>query len=74
MIRRKTKSIVLSVPDMHIPFEHRDAFQFLKSVKEYFKPKKIECQGDISDDLIEIICDNVATFMVETFDLTPKRL
>ena len=31
-------------------------------------------QGDISDDLIEIICDNVATFMVETFDLTPKRL
>lgn len=34
---------------MHIPFEHRDAFQFLKSVKEYFKPTKIVCQGDMED-------------------------
>lgn len=30
-------------------------------------------QGEISDDLIEIICDNIATFMVETFDLKIKK-
>lgn len=30
-------------------------------------------QGNISDDLIEMICDNVATFMVETFDLKLKK-
>lgn len=30
-------------------------------------------QGEISDDLTEVICDNVATFIVETFDLSPKK-
>jgi hypothetical protein len=30
-------------------------------------------QGEISDDMIEIICDNMATFLVETFDLKLKK-
>lgn len=31
-------------------------------------------QGNISEDLIEVICDNVATFITETFDLTIKTI
>ena len=41
--------IVLVVPDLHCPFHHPDAFEFLKIVKQKFKPTKIVLTGDEMD-------------------------
>jgi hypothetical protein len=37
----------------------------------FFRTAIYQCE--ISEDMIEIICDNMATFIVETFDLTLKK-
>lgn len=42
-------SIVLAIPDLHCPFEHRDALAFLKHVKHKFNPSTIVCLGDELD-------------------------
>jgi hypothetical protein len=42
-------SIVLAVPDMHLPFGHKDAFAFLKAVKEKYSPQTIVNLGDMED-------------------------
>lgn len=41
--------VVLSVPDIHAPFEHRDAIKFLKAVKRKYKPAHVVFQGDEID-------------------------
>ncbi len=41
--------IVLAIPDMHLPFEHRDCFQFLAAVKRKYRPTKIVHLGDEVD-------------------------
>ena len=42
-------SVVLAVPDLHAPFEHRDALAFLKAVKKKYKPTRIVFLGDEMD-------------------------
>jgi hypothetical protein len=43
------KSIVLAIPDMHHPFCHPDALDFLKAVKRRFQPNVCVCLGDECD-------------------------
>lgn len=43
------KEIVLIVPDLQIPFHHRDSFTFLANVKEEYQPTKVVCIGDSLD-------------------------
>lgn len=42
-------SIVLAISDLHFPFNHKDAFDFLAQIKNEFKPDKIICMGDEVD-------------------------
>lgn len=42
-------SVILAIPDLHIPFEHRDAYKFLSKVKKKYKPKTVVCLGDMED-------------------------
>jgi len=42
-------SVVLVIPDLHIPFHHRDAFEFLAAVKRKYSPKEIVNLGDLED-------------------------
>jgi hypothetical protein len=43
------ESVVLAIPDMHHPFCHPDALDFLKYVKGRFNPTTIVCLGDEID-------------------------
>ena len=43
------QSVVLVIPDMHAPFVHPDALDFLKAVKARFLPSKFVCLGDEVD-------------------------
>jgi hypothetical protein len=40
---------ILVIPDLHIPFQHQDAFKFLKAVKAKYKPDRVLCTGDEQD-------------------------
>ena len=40
---------VLIIPDMHIPFEHKSSYKFLKAIKEEYKPDLIVNLGDEID-------------------------
>lgn len=42
-------STVLVIPDMHIPFHHKDTLEFLKRVKKKYNPNKFICLGDEAD-------------------------
>jgi hypothetical protein len=42
-------STVLVIPDLHIPFHHRDAFAFLSALKRKYKPTLVVCIGDEID-------------------------
>lgn len=47
---KKAKNItVMAIPDLHIPFQHEDAFKFLKAVKNKYKPHEVVNLGDIED-------------------------
>lgn len=41
--------IVLAIPDLHIPFHHKDAFKFLAAVKKKYKPNEVINMGDLED-------------------------
>jgi len=41
--------IVLSIPDLHFPFEHRDALDFIRDVYKDIKPDEVVCLGDELD-------------------------
>jgi len=43
------KQVVLAIPDLHCPFEHKDSLRFLKAVKDKFKPTAVVCLGDEID-------------------------
>lgn len=43
------KHVVLAIPDLHLPHEHIDALEFLKAVKNKYKPTIIVNQGDFED-------------------------
>lgn len=40
---------VLAIPDLHAPFQHPDALDFLKAVRDQFTPQRIVCLGDELD-------------------------
>lgn len=40
---------ILVIPDLHCPFEHPDAFSFLKKLKRLIKPDEFICLGDEID-------------------------
>lgn len=42
-------STTLVISDLHCPFQHRDAFDFLDAVKRSYKPDTIVCIGDEAD-------------------------
>lgn len=42
-------SVVLAIPDLHCPFNHIDALDFLKAVRDAYLPTKIVCLGDEVD-------------------------
>ncbi len=42
-------STVLAISDLHAPFEHRDALDFLRELKRKYKPSQVICLGDESD-------------------------
>lgn len=42
-------SVVLAIPDLHCPFQHIDALDFLKAVADKIQPDKIVCLGDEID-------------------------
>jgi hypothetical protein len=45
----KGKETVLVIPDLQIPFHHKDAFKFLDYIKGKVKPTKVVCIGDSID-------------------------
>ena len=40
---------ILCISDLHIPYQHRDAFKFLDAVNEKYKPDSHVCLGDEID-------------------------
>ena len=42
-------STVLAIPDLHMPFHHKDAIRFLAAVKRKYKPNEIVNMGDLED-------------------------
>lgn len=43
------KHLVMAIPDFHAPFEHKDAYEFLKAVKRKEGPTKFVNLGDEAD-------------------------
>lgn len=43
------REIVLVIPDIHIPFQHPDAFDFLQCVSEELRPTRVVSIGDSLD-------------------------
>lgn len=39
----------LNISDLHCPFQHRDAFDFLDAVNTKYKPTNVVCAGDEAD-------------------------
>jgi hypothetical protein len=49
-VKKQTrKETVLVIPDIHAPFNHPDAFDFLRDLAKAYKPTKIVCLGDEMD-------------------------
>lgn len=40
---------ILAIPDLHIPYHHKDAFAFLETLKEIYKPDLVVNLGDLAD-------------------------
>lgn len=40
---------ILIVPDLHMPYVHKDAFRFLQAVQKAYKTKETLCVGDLID-------------------------
>ena len=49
ILSKKRRSVILCWPDTHEPFAHKDAFDFLKAVKNKYKPTTVINQGDLED-------------------------
>lgn len=43
-------SKVLVIPDIHVPFVHKDFLKFCRTMKKNYKPDVIVCLGDIVDN------------------------
>lgn len=42
-------SRILVIGDLHLPYEHKDAFEFLGALKSEYKPDQVICIGDEVD-------------------------
>jgi hypothetical protein len=42
-------STVIVIPDLHVPFHHKDALKFLKAIKRKYKPTEVINLGDFED-------------------------
>ena len=49
MKKQHKNSRILTIPDLHAPYQHQDALAFLKAVKRKFKPTRVICVGDEAD-------------------------
>lgn len=49
MILTTGKEVVLGIPDLQTPFEHKHSFDFLDAVKKKYRPTKIVNIGDSMD-------------------------
>ena len=38
--------LVLAIPDLHAPYQHKDAWDFLRDMNRNLKPDKVICLGD----------------------------
>lgn len=47
--KKRGKEVVLAIPDLHAPYHHQDAIDFLNDVYREFKPTRIVCLGDEID-------------------------
>ena len=45
----RTYERILVIPDLHAPYQHKDALRFLKAVKAEFDPDLVVCLGDELD-------------------------
>ena len=43
------KKSILFISDLHIPYEHKDAFRFLYALKKMYKPHLVVSLGDLTD-------------------------
>ena len=48
-VARVAQNVVLAIPDLHCPFEHLDALDFLKAVQAAYKVTEVICLGDEID-------------------------
>ena len=48
-VDEKDFSRILCISDLHMPFHHPKAFQFLAALKEKYKPTFVVCMGDEAD-------------------------
>jgi hypothetical protein len=44
-----SKKNILTISDMHIPYEHKDALKFLTALKKKYKPDLVVSLGDLVD-------------------------
>lgn len=62
MIRKErdtSNDRILLVSDLHIPYHHKDAFEFLNHLKEKYKPTRVISLGDeCFDPSVEIMTEN----------------
>lgn len=49
MKKFKDKARVLAIPDLHLPFAHPDAIEFLTHIKKKYSPDVVVCLGDELD-------------------------
>lgn len=45
----KDNSVILFISDMHIPYQHKGLFPFLKGLKKRYNPTRVICLGDELD-------------------------
>jgi len=48
-IAPKKHGVVMAIPDLHCPFHHEDALEFLKAVRDKYQPQTVVCLGDEID-------------------------
>lgn len=57
----KGNKVVLVIPDLQIPYHHRDAFEFLANLSDYTGPDEVICVGDEVDQ-----------YMLSAYDHSPN--
>jgi hypothetical protein len=44
------KGNTLILPDMHLPYQHKDSFDFISALRDHYEPRRVLCVGDIFDN------------------------